>query len=351
MERKIVKCCLLTMSLVLISLFSFGQKKNLRQYYYWTNQAELAICDSNYATANACYDKAFALKIPFAKDLLSAYLLNLKLTHDVDKIETYAKYLVQCGDSELSERYASECEVDSQVYKLLQFIETNYHSLCDTALQHSLDEILEKDQSYRHGRGLNAFEDSMNHAIIRDIKGLSDRYKINIQTTGIYHLYNLHAPAIHYVRAELHDLQDLFKEHVLKGNIGADMYMRLEDEYLLVIENNKETDELKDPNGYGQGNFYFYKIGGTVFITYPTNIKMVNKHRKALGLSETFEDLVKKVSWEYTHNIMRWHSISTCIYGDKDENNAEAAKLKKEIDKEHAAGDFHRLYFDESVRK
>ena len=341
----------LTFILLIAAVLCFAQKSSLKKYYYWINRAELAICDSDYATANACYDKAFSLKIPFAKDLFSAYLLNLKLIHDVDKIETYAKYLVQCGDSELPERYAGECEVDSAIYKLLQSVEASCHSLCDTALQNRLDEILEKDQSYRHGRGLNAFEDSMNRAIIDDIKLLFNTYKINIQTTGIYHLYNLHAPAIHYVYAELHDLQDLFKEHVLRGSIDADMYMKLEDEYLLMIAINKATDELEDPNGYGQGQFYFYQIGGTVFITYPTNIKMVNRHRKALGLSETFEDLVKKVSWEYTHNIMRWHSITIRRYGDENEDNAEKENLKKEIDEEHAAGDFHRMYFDESVRK
>ena len=47
---------------------------------------------------------------------------------------------------------------------------------------------------------------------------------------------------------------------------------------------------------------------------------------------------------------MRWHSITIRRYGDENEDNAEKENLKKEIDEEHAAGDFHRMYFDESVR-
>ncbi|MCQ2271017.1 MAG: hypothetical protein MJZ52_07315 [Bacteroidales bacterium] len=321
----------------------FGQSKQLREYYYWTNQAELAICDSDYNKANACYDTAFSLKIPFTKDLFSAYLLNLKLTQNLEKIGIYAKYLVQYGDDGLSERYARDCEVDSQIYKQLQFIETNYHSLCDTSLEHSLEEIGQKDQSYPHSGGHNAFEDSMDYAVIRAIKELSDQHNINIQTVGIYALYNLYAPAIHYVHACRRDLQKIYKKHVLKGNIGADMYMHLEDEYLCCIQIYKSLKStVKDPNGYGQGNFYFRQIGNTVFITYPLDIKLVNKHRKSLGLSETFEDLVKKISWEYTHDILRWHSITKT----KLDNADETENWKKEIEEEHAAGDFHRIYFD-----
>lgn len=53
------------MRLCLVAL-SFGlkalSKKDVRQYYYWVNEAELAICDSNYAYANECYDKAFSIR-------------------------------------------------------------------------------------------------------------------------------------------------------------------------------------------------------------------------------------------------------------------------------------------------
>ncbi len=89
---------------------------------------------------------------------------------------------------------------------------------------------------------------------------------------------------------------------------------------------------------------------GTIFITYPVDVNLVNKHRKKLGISETFEDLVKKISWEYTHNILRWHSITISHYGDEEDDAAEAAKMKQEIDAEHAAGDFHRMYYEKGSK-
>ena len=90
--------------------------------------------------------------------------------------------------------------------------------------------------------------------------------------------------------------------------------------------------------------------GGTICITYPGDVKLVIKHRKKLGISETFEDLVKKISWEYTHNILRWHRITISHYGDEEDDAAEVARLKQEIDTEHAAGDFHRMYYEKGSK-
>ena len=95
---------------------SAQSRKQVQEYYYWVNRAELAICDSNYESANECYDKAFHIQYPFPKDLLSAYSLNLKITKDFDRIQKYAKQLVECGDYELSKRYARNGEVDNFHY-------------------------------------------------------------------------------------------------------------------------------------------------------------------------------------------------------------------------------------------
>ena len=59
---------------------------------------------------------------------------------------------------------------------------------------------------------------------------------------------------------------------------------------------------------------------------------------------------LKKISWEYTHNILRWHSITISHYGDEEDDAAEAAKMKQEIDAEHAAGDFHRMYYEKESK-
>ena len=343
----------LTLVAMLLVVSAAAQsRKQVRQYYYWINQAELAICDSNYESANECYDKAFHIQYPFPKDLLSAYSLNLKITKDFDRIQKYAKQLVECGDYELSKRYARNGEVDTQIYSQLQYIESNYHSLCDTSLQKYFERIIQKDQSYSHSWGMSSLsEDSMNRSVMLDIETIFEKYKkINMQTAGLHYQAYLYTPAIHYIHTGNHDFQNFIKKHTLNGCICADVYMELEDEYLWWKEVTTTQDVPKDPNGYGQGQHYFNEFGGTIFITYPVDVKLVNKHRKKLGISETFEDLVKKISWEYTHNILRWHSITISHYGDEEDDAAEAAKMKREIDAEHAKGDFHRMYYERSSK-
>ena len=352
-KSNIMKRMILSLMAVLLVVSAAAQsRKQVRQYYYWVNQAELAICDSNYESANECYDKAFHIQYPFPKDLLSAYSLNLKITKDFDRIQKYAKQLVECGDYELSKRYARNGEVDTQIYSQLQYIESNYHSLCDTSLQKYFERIIQKDQSYSHSWGMSSLsEDSMNRSVMLDIETIFEKYKkINTQTAGLHYQAYLYTPAIHYIHTGNHDFQNFIKKHTLNGCICADVYMELEDEYLWWTEVTTTQDVPQDPNGYGQGQYYFNEFGGTIFITYPVDVKLVNKHRKKLGISETFEDLVKKISWEYTHNILRWHSITISHYGDEEDDDAEAAKMKREIDAEHAAGDFHRMYYEKGSK-
>lgn len=45
----------LLLCLMLSACCCIAQKSNLQSYYYWINQAELAICDSNYQKASACF--------------------------------------------------------------------------------------------------------------------------------------------------------------------------------------------------------------------------------------------------------------------------------------------------------
>ena len=131
---------------------------------------------------------------------------------------------------------------------------------------------------------------------------------------------------------------------------STDGFYITEKDYEMRKEGDLFGIKQSDPNGYGQGSYYFYRLGGTFFITYPTNLKLVNKHRKALGVSETFEDLVKKITWEYSHNIVKWHSIVNMGYGNEEADKENAIQLKKEIDAEHAAGDFHRMYFEKELK-
>lgn len=39
---------------------------------------------------------------------------------------------------------------------------------------------------------------------------------------------------------------------------------------------------------------YFFRIGDYLFVTYPENVRIVNRNRRNIGVAETFDDLVKK---------------------------------------------------------
>ena len=83
----------------------------------------------------------------------------------------------------------------------------------------------------------------------------------------------------------------------------------------------------------------------------PDNLKQIDKNRKRLGLAETWQDAVKKRVWECEHNAYYiTGSRQSRIYGDEEDDAAEAAKMKQEIDAEHAAGDFHRMYYEKGSK-
>ena len=80
----------LLLCLMLSACCCIAQKANLQSYYYWINQAELAICDSNYQKASDCYHQAFAYNKPFSRDAYFAFKLNYKYTNNIERaIEAY----------------------------------------------------------------------------------------------------------------------------------------------------------------------------------------------------------------------------------------------------------------------
>ena len=58
----------ITLMAVLLAVSAAAQnRKQVRQYYYWINQAELAICDDNLQLADSLYTRAFSIKKPLAR--------------------------------------------------------------------------------------------------------------------------------------------------------------------------------------------------------------------------------------------------------------------------------------------
>lgn len=336
--------------IILIGFISqlMSQSNNVQKYYYWVNQAELAICDSNYAYANECYDKAFECHKPLGIHLSTAYLMNTIFTNDSLHIYKYASQLLLCGNNGLALGYAkANTNYDTCIYNRLLNLESSINPTFDTILHKKLINILDMDQSYRHSFQSNKREDSLNSIVIKEIFTLYSSYEtINDFTAGLHFAnYYLRVPALHYVEIGRHDLQDLLKKEVLKGNLRADMYMELEDWYLWDQSYLKDPEKPRDPNEYGLSFSYFEVIGNFLFVTRPTNINKVNRHRKQIGISESFEDFEKKVVWQYTTGKLFWTLVTRSRFGDDEEDAQYAKELIQEIETEHAANDFHRYYY------
>ena len=82
----------------MLCVLSAQSRKQVRQYYYWVNQAELAICDSNYQRASECYHTAFAIKRPCIRDAAFAYKLHTEYLYNLDRACEAFHFLALSGD-------------------------------------------------------------------------------------------------------------------------------------------------------------------------------------------------------------------------------------------------------------
>ena len=88
----------LTFILLIAAVLCFAQKSSLKKYYYWINQAELAICDSDFQRASDCYDKAFDQHRPFNGHVYYAFKVNTQFVHNNERALRYFHILCQSGD-------------------------------------------------------------------------------------------------------------------------------------------------------------------------------------------------------------------------------------------------------------
>ena len=320
-------------------------KKNIRQYYYWINQAELAICDSNLLMADSLYTRAFSIKKPLAREMRTAFWVAIQTGND-ERILQIAKQRIELGGEGLANSYQYLArKFDSATYKQLLFIEENtpqtYHTEFDTILGN----LIERDQRYRiQGMGRSPEQFALDDENRKLIKQFYHEYPdFNEYMAGFYYMGMLGVVLLHAVQTDHYDLQPLLRKKVMAGIFPADKYMEFE-AWWEDVHPGKE-------HHYGNGLNNIYYIGNTLFVEQPDNLKQIDKNREKLGLAETWQDAVKKRVWECEHNTsFITGSRQSRIFGDEEDDAAEAAKMKREIDAEHAAGDFHRMYYEKGFQ-
>ena len=340
--KKILFTVLLCLVLCVLSAQS---RKQVQEYYYWINQAELAICDSNLLMADSLYTRAFSIKKPLAREMRTAFWVAIQTGND-ERILQIAKQRIELGGEGLANSYQYLArKFDSATYKQLLFIEENtpqtYHTEFDTILGN----LIERDQRYRiQGMGRSPEQFALDDENRKLIKQFYREYPdFNEYVAGFYYMGMLGVVLLHAVQTDHYDLQPLFRKKVMAGIFPAENYMEFESCW----------GDMHSSKGhqYGSGLNNIYYIGNTLFVEQPDNLKQIDKNREKLGLAETWQDAVKKRVWECEHNTYYiTGSRQSRIYGDEEDDAAEVARLKQEIDAEHAAGDFHRMYYEKGSK-
>lgn len=324
---------------------SAQSRKQVRQYYYWINQAELAICDSNLLMADSLYTRAFSIKKPLAREMRTAFWVAIQTRND-ERILQIAKQRIELGGEGLANSYQYLArKFDSATYKQLLFIEENtpptYHTEFDTILEN----LIERDQRYRiQGMGRSPEQFALDDENRKLIKQFYHEYPdFSEYVAGFYYMEMLGVVLLHAVQTGHYDLQPLLRKKVMAGIFPADNYMEFE-AWWEDVHPGKE-------HHYGSELNNIYYIGNTLFVEQPDNLKQIDKNREKLGLAETWQDAVKKRVWECEHNTyFITGSRQSRIFGDEEDDAAEVARLKQEIDAEHASGDFHRMYYEKGSK-
>lgn len=325
--------------LCLVAL-SFGlkaqSKKVVKQYNYLINQAELAICDDNLSLANDIYLQAFTIKKPLARELRTAFWVAVQ-TQNNARILQIAKQRIELGGEELNESYRnSSPNFDTTIYIKLTDLEKNTPKIYDTKFDTILEKMMERDQVYRRHCEKDARQDSLDEENRKLIRQLYREYPdFNEYVAGLYYTSFLHAVLLSSVQTGHYEMQPLLKKKVIAGVFPADDYIELEAHSSIDKPRKHEVT-------YGP---FAYYIQNTFFVELPENVKQANRNRAKLGMAETVEDAAKKYVWEHSKSsyLLRGHKDIFC-FGDE-EDAAEIEKTKKEIDEEHAKGDFHRMYY------
>ena len=326
----------LLLNLMLYACFCIAQKANLQSYYYWINQAELAICDSNYQKASDCYHQAFAYNKPFSRDAYFAFKLNYKYTNNIERAVEAYHFQAQMGQKAIDQYgpIISDTLEYHTLWEQIKEVSDTTISLVIPELQNSLFEILDSDQNVRRNSAQYGSDEEWETAIWETdstnwekLRNLYRTYPvINDYTAGMDMV--LTALYIHFRREMLVDPQEILLQELYKGNVNASLYARLEDRcmYDVAIDQKNKKQAV-----YGTNSDYFFCIDSLGFILLPQNVKKIDRERKKILLSETWEDYAKKICYLYRNDTEFNIAPLTFIYrGDSEETDRLIDDIKKE---------------------
>lgn len=320
---------LITTIIVLFCISFLHGQKNVQKYYQYINNAELAICDFKYEKASKLYEKAFKVHAPFINDLFNAIKLNVKFTKNFSLSLQYSRTLLQ-RDFEIGWIYSDIAPEDSLIAKQFKILEDTVSSLTDKKLIMVIEEMGVDDQKYRTNYEeyeKNRTIDSVNY--FKLIELFSKKGYLTEQNIGMFQSTPIHGILIHTAQHQFNPRNLLFK-NVIDGDVNTKLYMNYYDIYMQY---------LGEPTIYCTGWLDVYISNRILFINYPEDIAQFNEERKKINMSETWEDYVKKVKYQFLNKDFNFYTTSNTFYEDSD-----LQKKLQEIDLEHQKGIYKREY-------
>lgn len=339
---------------LLLIVFSFliihleGQN-NLKQYYNYVNQAELAICSENYFSAAQLYEKAFIQKKPFGKDLKNAYIISCNFLNDKELSIYYAHQLFQRGFRDLFEISDSTMMKDVDFYQQLAILYDTTVRMYDLELEKKFESLASEMQMVRYY--CNHPSDSCINEInkvdrycFQSLMGFYQNYPEISDCSVGYNFYSFtQFPFLNFVQSNNYNIQKILYQEVLKGNFDATRYMELEDIYHYSYANYPEN---QNSILYGASYANTVITDNTLFILNPENIEQINSNRKAIYVAETWDDYLTKVTYQFKYKKFFFYPVSYISYGNDNNDKLNADKLKSEIDSDHFQGNFRRIYIE-----
>ena len=326
-----MKHLLLSITLCLLLGSTFAQsRKDVRQYYCWINQAELAYDANQLEKSATFYERAFNQMAPFSRDI-NMYLLLYSYYHygKEDVALNYAHTLAQRDDL-WPQRYIG----DTIFQNKLQVIKDTTVVLVNPLLKQALDSLFARDQSVRKScldsdetNRQAAITDSANMKILLD---LFQQYgSVNECNAGERAYVIVELIFIHNSKTRDVDLPFYVLENAVKqGTYDARSYMHLYDDCMTW----RSTPRQSQGTRYGTGFDHYMAYGNTLFIYPPDNIRGINENRKSLGVGETWNDFEKKLVVTVMSCGAGFVKMNTAVGGGENSEAMKASQIRAEMD-------------------
>ncbi len=263
-------------------LNNLATAQNAKQYFYYTNKAELSIVDSNYSKAVEYYDSSSRfLTVPLAQDIYNLTLCNI-LLKNYDRAFEGVRFLIERGcDSTLFYKVVFDA-LKRQKRQFAKFMSdypiliANYQKKIDRDVMREIDIFLDSvnnQNDYKCSEKLQFYFTAYNYLNEGTI-GVNYQYgRLSVLPRFSRLIYN------HYYET---DLTPFLKKALEMGYLKPEVYA-----------------QWLDLEGFSYGTrFNVYEINNEIYLNKWIGMKEdIDNRRKAIGLCTLDEQAKKTIFW------------------------------------------------------